>query len=149
MMYGEQCYSQCSDGQNTHFALFKLIKHTNFNLKDAACLLVGHILQHRTSRPSTKWTQNTMVNEPKKHLSPLPAGKHCKSTQDFTRWHHEVNEDKSRLEAESVRALGALHSLQSKKKLEVGKQREMHFLSKEEMMRWIRDLLDRETAVAR
>jgi len=56
------------------------MKHTNLDIKDAACLYVVHILQHPTSRPSTKSTQNAMVNALKKNLSPLPAGKYGKST---------------------------------------------------------------------
>jgi len=53
------------------------------------------------------------------------------------------------LEAERVRASGALHSLRSKKKLAAEKQRETHFLSNEEREKWIDDYLEQETAVAR
>jgi len=53
------------------------------------------------------------------------------------------------LEAERVRASGALHSLQSTKKLSVEKRRETHFSSNEEKEKCIKDYVERETAVAR
>ena len=59
------------------------------------------------------------------------------------------NEGKSGLEAERVGALGALHSLRSKKKLAAEKRRETHFLSNEEKAKWIEDYVERETAGAR
>jgi len=90
-----------------------------------------------------------MVNAPNKNISPLPAGKYGKSTKQSTRRRHRVNEGKSGLEAERVRALGALRSLQSKKKLAAEKKRETHFLSNEETEQWIEDYVERETAVAR
>ena len=46
-------YSPFSDGQNTEFSLFKVIKHTNLDMKDATCLDMVHILQHPTSLPIT------------------------------------------------------------------------------------------------
>jgi len=58
-----------------------------------------------------------MVNAPKKNFSPLPVGKYGKSTKHSTCRRHEANEGKSGLVAEKVRALGALRSLRSKKKL--------------------------------
>jgi len=73
-----------SDCQNAEFALFKSIKSTNIDINDAACLHVVHILQHPTSRPSMKSTQNTMVNVPKKNLLPPLAGKDGKSTKRST-----------------------------------------------------------------
>jgi len=51
--------------------------------------------------------------------------------------------------AERVRALGALGSLRSKKKLAAEKRQETHFLSNEEKEKWIEDFVERETAVAR
>jgi len=90
-----------------------------------------------------------MVNAPKKNLSPLPAGKYGKSPKQSTRQRHQANEGKSGLEAERVRALGALRSLWSKKKLAAEKTRETHFLSNEEQEQWIEDYVERETAVAR
>jgi len=53
------------------------------------------------------------------------------------------------MEAERVRALGALHSVQSKKKLAAENKRETHFLSNEEKEQWIEEYVERETAVAR
>jgi len=53
------------------------------------------------------------------------------------------------MEAEIVQALGALHSLHSKKKLAAEKRREMHFLSNGEKQKLIEDYVDRETAGAR
>jgi len=90
-----------------------------------------------------------MVNAPKKNFSPLLAGKYGKSTETATRRRHQANEAMSGLEAEQVRALGALRSLRSKKKLAAEKQQEMHFLSNEEKEKWIEDFVGRETAVAR
>jgi len=90
-----------------------------------------------------------MVNAPKKNLSPLPAGNYAKSTKYSTRRRHQANKGKSGLEAEMVRALGALGSLRSKKKLATEKRRETHFFSNEEREKWIVDYVERETAVAR
>ena len=123
-------------------------KRTNLDIKDAACLHIVHILQHPTSRP-TKSTQTAMVNAPKKKSSPLPAGRYGKSTKRSTQRRHQANEGKSGLEAERIRALGALRSLRSKKKLAAEKRREMHFLSNEEREKWIEDYVERETAGAR
>jgi len=66
-----------------------------------------------------------------------------------TRQRHHANEGKSGLEAERVRALGALRSLRSKKKLAAEKRQETHFSSNEEREKWIEDFVERETAVAR
>ena len=90
-----------------------------------------------------------MVNAPKTNLSPVPAGKYGKSAKHFTRQGHHANKGKSGLEAERVRALGALGSLRSKKKLAVEKRRETHFLRNEEREKWIEDYVERQTAVAR
>jgi len=53
------------------------------------------------------------------------------------------------LEVERVRALGAFHSLRSKKTLAAEKRRETHILSNEEKEKWIEDYVERETAGAR
>jgi len=53
------------------------------------------------------------------------------------------------LEAERVRALAALRSLRSKKKLAAEKRREKHFLSNEEREKLIKDYVERETAVGK
>jgi len=90
-----------------------------------------------------------MVNAPNQKLSPLPAGKYGKSTKQSTRRCHQANEGKSGLEAERVRALGALRSLRSKKKLATEKKRETQLVSNEEKDQWIEDYVERETAVAR
>jgi len=66
-----------------------------------------------------------------------------------TRRHHQANEGKSGLEAESVRALGALHSLRSKKQLAAEKRQKTHILIIKEKQQWIQDFVERETAVAR
>jgi len=97
----------------------------------------------------TRSTHDTMVNAPKKNFSPLPAGKYGKSTKQSTRRRHQVKEGKRGLEAEWVRALGALRSLRSKKKLAAEKRQEMHFLGNEEREKQIEDYVQRETAVAR
>jgi len=124
-------------------------KHTNFDIKDAPCLHIIHTLQHPTSRLTTQSTQTTMVNAPKKNFSPLPAGRNGKSTKRTTQRRHQANEGKSGFEAERVRALGALRSLRSKKRLAAEKQQETHFLSNEEKEKWIEDFVERETAWAR
>jgi hypothetical protein len=90
-----------------------------------------------------------MVNAPKKNFSPLPAGRNGKSTNRSTQRHHQANEHKSGFEAERVRALGALRSLRSKKRLAAEKHRETHFLNNEENEKWIEDFVERETAGAR
>jgi len=64
MMYGWHSDSECIDGPNADFALFKSIMRTNLDIYDAACLYVVHILQHKPSRTSTNLTHNTMVNVP-------------------------------------------------------------------------------------
>ena len=53
------------------------------------------------------------------------------------------------MEADRVRAFGALHSLRSKKKLSAEKRRETHSLSNGEKEKSIKDYVDREIAVAR
>jgi hypothetical protein len=124
-------------------------KHTNLDIKDAAYLDIVHNLQHPTSRPTTKSTLITMVNAPKKMFTPLPAGRYGKSTKHSTQQRHQVIEGKSGVEAERIRALGALRSLRSKKKLAAKKRRETHFLSNEEKEKWNEDYVERETAGAR
>jgi len=90
-----------------------------------------------------------MVNAPKKNFTPLPAGRYGKSRKCSTQRRHKVNEGKSGLVAERIRALGGLRSLRSKKKLAAEKRRETHFLSNEEKEKWIEDYVERETAGAR
>jgi len=90
-----------------------------------------------------------MVNAPRKNVCSLAAGKYRKSMKNSTRQHHQANEAKSGLEAESVRALGALRSLRSKMKLSAENGGEMHFLRNTEQEKWIEDYVDRETTVAR
>jgi len=124
-------------------------KRTNFDIEDAACLHIVLYLQHPTSRPTTQSTQTTMVNALKKNFSPLPAGRNGKSTKRSTQRRHQANEGKNVFEAERVRALGALRSLISKKRLAVEKRQETHFISYEEKEKWIEDLVERETAGAR
>jgi len=121
-------------------------KHTNFDIKDAACLHIVHNLQHPTSCPTTKSTQTTMVNAPKHEFLPLPAGRYAKLTMRPTQWCHHANEGKSGLEAQRVRALGALRSFRSKKKLALEKRRETQFLRNEEKEKWIEDYVERDTA---
>ena len=125
-------YSNFSGSQNADFALFKLIKCTNHDTKDTACLLIVHIFQHWTSHPSTNSTQSTMVNALKKNFSPLSVGKYGKSTQPSTWQGHQVNECKLGFAAERVQALGALSSLRSWMTLVVEKCQETQFLNNEE-----------------
>jgi len=90
-----------------------------------------------------------MLNPPKTYYSPLPAHKYGKLTKRSTQQRHQGNESKGGLEAEWVWALGALRSVQSRKKLAAEKRRETHFLSNQENKKWIEDYVERETAVAR
>ena len=53
------------------------------------------------------------------------------------------------MDAERVRALGALRNLLSTKKLEEGKRWDTHLLSNKDKEKWIEDYAERETAVAR
>jgi len=84
-----------------------------------------------------------------KKPSPLPVCKHRKSMNKFTRRHDQANIGKSGFEAKRDWVLGALHSLQSEKKLSAEKRGEMHFVSNEEYEKWIAISFDRATAVAR
>jgi hypothetical protein len=97
----------------------------------------------------TKSPQPTVVNGPKMDFSPHPVGKYGKSTMSSTRRRHQANEGKPSMEAERVRALGALRSLRPKKKLAAEKRQETHFLSGEETVKWSKDYVERETAGAR
>ena len=117
MMYGYPFYSQCIDSQNADFALFKSIMRTNLDIKEAAYLYVVHILQHPTSCPSTKSTQNTMVNVPKKNPSPLPAGKYGKSTQRSTQRCHQANQGKTGLKQTSSEPFERCVACDSKRSL--------------------------------
>ena len=88
---------------------------TNLDINDAACLHVVHILQHPTSRPTTRSTQDRMVNDLKKNLYPLPAGKYGKTTKRSSRRRHQVNNGNSGLGPGRVRVLGVLRSVRSKR----------------------------------
>jgi len=90
-----------------------------------------------------------MVNAPKKMYSPLPVGRYGDWTKSSAQRRHHANEGMSGLEAERLRALGALGSLRSKKKRGAEKRQEMHFLSNEEIEKWIEDYVERETSGAR
>jgi hypothetical protein len=124
-------------------------KRTNLDIKDAACLHNVHNLQYPTSRPTTKSTQTTMVNAPKKNFSPLLAGRYGKSTNWSTHRRPRANAGKSGLEAKRVRTLGALSSLRSKKKIAEEKRHETHCLSNEEKDKSIEDYIEKETSGAR
>jgi len=137
MLYGKRHSSWFIDIQAGDFALFKMSKRTNFDIKDAACLHIVHNLRHPTSHPTPKSAQTTIANAPKMNFLPLLAGRYGKSTKRSTQRHHHGNDGKSGLEAERVRALGALRSLRSKKKLAAEKRRESHFLCNEEKEKWI------------
>jgi len=87
-----------------------------------------------------------MVNAPEKNFSPLPAGMYGRSTKRSTQWCHRASEDKGGLQAEWVRALGALHSLGSKKMLVAEKRRDTYILCSEKKEKCIEDYVERETA---
>jgi len=149
MLYSQRHYSWFIDSQEEDFALFKMSKRTNLDIKDAACLHIVHNLQHPISRLTTQSMQTTMVNAPKKNFLPLPAGRDGKSTKRSTQRCHQANEGKTGFEAERVRALGALRSSRSKTKLAAEKWQETHFLSNEEKENWIEDYVEWQTAGAR
>jgi len=60
-----------------------------------------------------------------------------------------VKKGNSGLDAERVRALGALRSIRSKKNLSADRWWETQVLNNEEIAKWIEDYVDWETAVAR
>jgi len=107
MLYSEHCYSECSDSQNADFAAFKSIRHTNLDIEAACCLHAAHISQHPTSSSSRMSTQNTIVNAPKKNISPLIASNYGKTTNHTTLQHHQANDGKCNLEGEMVWVFGA------------------------------------------
>jgi len=121
---------------------------TNLLIKDAACHQIVHILQHPTSRPTTKSTQTTNVNARKNNIWPLPAGRYGKLPKRSAQCPHQAKEGKSGLEADRDRALGALHRLRSTKKLEAEKRHEMHLLRNVGIENWIGDYVARQTAGA-
>jgi len=123
-----------------------MIKRTNLNIHDAACLIIVHILQHPTSRPTIWSTQTTIVKAAGKTFSPPPAGRYCKSTTWSTWWHHQTNKGKSGFEVKSVRALGPLRSFWSKKKIAAENQQDTHFRRNEEKKKRIKDYVERESA---
>jgi len=124
-------------------------KRTNLDIKDVACLHIVHDLHYPTSRLTTKSMHTTMVNTPKKILWPDPAGKYGKSTKQSTLQCHQANEGTRGLEAKRVRALEALRTLWSNKKLAAEKRWEMQFLSNQEKEKWIEDYVERENACAK
>ena len=74
MSYGYPNSTHYIDSEKADFAWFKMIKRTNLDIKDTACLHIVHILKDWTSRPTMKSTQSTMVKAPIKNVSPLPTG---------------------------------------------------------------------------
>jgi len=124
-------------------------EHTNLDIKDAACLHIVHMMQHPTSRPTTKSMHTSMLNDLKMNISPLQVGKYVDLTKRSTQRCHLANEGTSGLEAERVWTLGALPTLWSKQKLAAEKQRETHCLTIEEIETSIVDYVGRETAGAR
>jgi len=135
------------DSQNAEFAMFRLINHAICDISDAACFRIIHIMYHPTSSDTTKSTQTTQVNAPKKDFSPLLAGKCGNSIKNSTWRHPHADEGKSCLDAEIVRALGALHSLRSRKRPAAEKIQETHFKSNEDKEQWIEGHVEIEYAL--
>jgi len=125
------------------------IKRSTLYMKDATCLNVIHILQHPTSHPATGSTHHKMVKAPKKNLSRQLEGRYGKQTKHSTRWHHQRNECKSRLDSERVRVLGALRSMRSKGNLAAETWQELQFLSNNEKGNCMADCMDWVTTVTR
>jgi len=95
-------FSNVRPGSYLLTTIFKCASRVIFSVATIAaswwvCLHVVHILQHPTCHPTTRSTQYTMVNAPKKNPSPLPAGKYGKSMNHSTRRSHQANEGKSGL----------------------------------------------------
>jgi len=111
MLYGKHNYSHLNDRQNTDFALFKLIKCSNLDIHEAACLYIVHISQHSTLHPMMKSTRSTMVNAPKKHSSLLLVANHDQYTMHSPRRRQQATRCKSGFVTGSVRALQELHNL--------------------------------------
>jgi hypothetical protein len=110
------------DSQKVDFAVFKMRKHTNLDIKDAASIHIVHNLQHPTSHPTANSTQTTTIKAPKKNISAPVAAQYGKLAKQSTQQCHQANESMSSMEAERVRVLGAEHSLQLKKKLAAKKR---------------------------
>lgn len=55
-------------------SMLKLIKYTRLDITETACLHAVHIGQQSTCTPTTTLTPSTMVNAPRKNLSPPLAG---------------------------------------------------------------------------
>lgn len=87
----------------------------------------------------------TMPNTPEKNLAPLPAGKYGISTNPATKRRHQANAGKTGLEAERVRALGALRNQRSKKRKAAEQMQETKFVSRAEKKRWIDEYVEKET----
>jgi len=85
----------------------------------------------------------------KKNILPPPVGSYGKSTKRSTQRRHQAIESKRGLEAERIRALGALRRFRSKKKLAAQTRSEIHFLSNEEKEKWTEYYVESETAGAR
>jgi len=90
-----------------------------------------------------------MLNASKKNFLPPLASKYGKSTTWSTQQCHQANGGESGLDAEKARALGALRSLRSNKKLVAEKRWETHFWSNEEKAKWIEDYVERYSAGAK
>jgi hypothetical protein len=69
------------DSQEADFDLFKIIKCTNLDIKDTACLDIVYILQHSTSCPTAKSTQTAMVNALEMDFLPHPTGEYGNRTR--------------------------------------------------------------------
>jgi len=89
-----------------------------------------------------------MVYAPRKDFPSLLVGKYSQLAKWSTQWRHQAKQGKSGLEAERVRALGALRSLPTKKQLAAEKRQEMHIFTNEEKAEWIEDYVEQETARA-
>jgi len=88
------------------------------------------MLQHQTSRPSTKTTQNTMVKAPKQNLPQKLAAEHVKLTKCSTCRRNQLNEGGSSSEAETFQAHEGFRSLPFGRRLAAEIHREMHLVAK-------------------
>jgi len=78
---------------------------------DSACIHVVHILQHPTSHPTTRLTQDTMDDAVIENFSTLPMGQYGKSTYQSTHWLHQVNQGKREWDADRVWGVGSIAQL--------------------------------------
>jgi len=149
ILYPLTDYSQYSYCQNALFAMLKLIKYTNLDTKDAVCLHIVHILQHRSSHPPTMSTHNMRVYATWRNIPPQLAGIYGNSAKWLTLRHDQATEGNSSLKTETVPQLGGLRGLQSKITWAAEETRAMHIVNNKHIVQLITHRVYQESAVAK